>query len=128
MLWSKGLIVLCLFFAINTATGTTLTESAAAKYRTHELSKNLRCLNCANQSIAESEAPSAIAIRYRVEKMASEGASDDEIVAYLVHRYGPEISYSPELDRKTFFLWLLPCLCIMFGIAMLWRQEQKTYS
>ena len=82
--------------------------SAALSERYGTLVEELRCLVCQNQSIADSNADLARDLREKVDEMLRAGRSDDEIVAYMVARYGDFVRYRPPLDAATVLLWVGP--------------------
>ena len=81
-----------------------------------ELSHKLRCLVCQNQSIAESNAPLAVDLRDQVREQLSSGRSKDDVVEYLVARYGDFVLYEPPVKGVTLLLWGGPSL-LLFGSA-----------
>lgn len=81
-----------------------------------ELTEELRCLVCQNQSLADSSAGLAQDLRREVYRMVIDGDSDEEIVNYLVARYGDFILYRPPLKPSTYFLWLGPVIFLGFAV------------
>ena len=81
-----------------------------------ELSHKLRCLVCQNQSIAESNAPLAVDLREQVREQLSSGRSKEDVVEYLVARYGDFVLYEPPVKGVTLLLWGGPAL-LLFGSA-----------
>ncbi len=81
-----------------------------------ELSHKLRCLVCQNQSIAESNAPLAVDLRDQVREQLSSGRSKEDVVDYLVARYGDFVLYEPPVKGVTLLLWGGPAL-LLFGSA-----------
>ena len=92
------------------------TPALADRYR--GLVEEIRCLVCQNQSIADSNAELARDLRDRVDEMLREGRSDDEILAYMVDRYGNFVRYRPPFDAATFLLWCGPF--VLAGAALAW--------
>ncbi len=90
--------------------------------RISDLSQQLRCLVCQNQSLDESEASLAVDLKNQVKSMVLEGASDKEIRDYMVDRYGDFILYSPPINWKTSFLWFGP-FGFLLGIIVLFRKS-----
>lgn len=74
------------------------------------LTKEIRCIVCQNQSLAESTAPIANDLRNKIETMILQKKSDEEIKDYLVKRYGEFILLRPRYNPKTYFLWLFPLI------------------
>ena len=87
--------------------------------RARDISKGLRCLVCQNQSIADSNADLASDLRRTVFEMIEAGRSDDEIVEFMVERYGEFVMYRPPLNAATVALWTGPMLLGIAGIAAL---------
>ena len=85
--------------------------------RYHQLSQELRCPKCQNQNIADSNAPIARDLRVVLYEQLEQGATDDEILAYMVARYGEFVRYRPGVDRNTVLLWAAPGLLLIFGAA-----------
>lgn len=86
---------------------------------TMELSHKLRCLVCQNQSIAESNAPLAVDLRNQVREQLATGKSKDDVVEYLVERYGDFVLYEPPFKGTTLLLWLGPLALLIGGAAWL---------
>lgn len=82
----------------------------------YQLTHEIRCVVCQNQSIAESNAPLANDLRRKVHEQLSQGKSEREIKQYLVERYGDSILFSPPFNAKTALLWLFPFL-LLVGVA-----------
>ncbi len=89
--------------------------------RAVELSENLRCLVCQNQTIADSNAELAQDLRRQVREQIAQGRSDKEIVAFMVQRYGDFVLYNPPVKATTLLLWFGPGLLLLAGIALLLR-------
>jgi cytochrome c-type biogenesis protein CcmH len=90
--------------------------------RVMRLAEELRCLVCQNQTIADSNAPLAVDLREQVREQMRKGASDDQIVDYLVARYGDFVRYRPPLKATTVLLWFGPPLLLLVGFAVLLRR------
>ncbi len=87
--------------------------------RARDLEKGLRCLVCQNQSIDDSDAPLAHDIRTLVRQQIEEGRTDQEIVGYLVSRYGDFILLKPPVNGATWALWFGPLLLLLLGSGLL---------
>lgn len=83
--------------------------------RYHALSQELRCPKCQNQNIADSNAPIARDLRVVLYEQLEAGATDDEILAFMVARYGEFVRYRPGMDRNTVLLWTAPGLLLGVG-------------
>ena len=84
-----------------------------------ELSHKLRCLVCQNQSIAESNAPLAVDLRNQVREQLAAGKNKDDVVDYLVERYGDFVLYEPPFKASTLLLWLGPAVLLFGGAGWL---------
>jgi cytochrome c-type biogenesis protein CcmH len=87
--------------------------------RYQQLSEELRCPKCQNQNIADSNAPIAQDLRKLLHQQLEKGASDDEILDYMVTRYGEFVRYRPRFGGTTTVLWLAPVLLLLAGIVVL---------
>jgi len=95
-------------------------DDAAQEGRALQLHKELRCLVCQNQSIAESNAELAADLRRLVRERIAAGASDDEVRAYMVARYGDWVLLAPPVKRQTWALWFGPAaLLLLAGLGVL---------
>lgn len=83
--------------------------------RARELSVGIRCLVCQNQSIDDSDAQLARDLRIIVREKLVEGLSDEQILDYLVARYGEFVLLKPRLNNQTILLWLLPLIALIIG-------------
>ncbi len=90
--------------------------------RVTALASELRCLVCQNQTLADSNAPLAEDLRNQVREKMRQGASDSEIVDYMVARYGDFVLYRPPLKLATVLLWFGPLLLLAAGFAVLLRR------
>jgi cytochrome c-type biogenesis protein CcmH len=89
--------------------------------RAMDLSEHLRCLVCQNQTIADSNAELAQDLRRQVREQIAQGRTDDEIVAFMVQRYGDFVLYKPPVKPATLLLWFGPGLLLALGIIVLVR-------
>lgn len=94
-------------------------EEQLQRYRT--LIAELRCPMCLNANLAGSDAPIAADLRAQIQRQIQEGRSDDEILAYLVERYGEFILYKPRLHAATALLWFGPPILLLAGFFILRR-------
>lgn len=113
------LIALLLFCTAAVAVGQEVTPEQ--EERAKALSANLRCLVCQNQTIAESNADLAKDLRNQVTEMVASGASDNEIVRYMVERYGDFVLYKPPVKPTTYLLWAGPFILLVLGAVVLAR-------
>jgi cytochrome c-type biogenesis protein CcmH len=97
-------------------------KDRAEELRFQGLTAELRCLQCQNQNLADSDSALAKDLRQLVFEQMQGGKSDQDIKQYLITRYGHFVIYDPPVNRQTLLLWLLPILA--FGVlagALLWR-------
>ena len=97
----------------------------AKETRARDLSRELRCMVCQNQSIDDSEAPLARDLRLLVRERIAAGDSDAQVIDFLVERYGEFVLLKPRLERHTLLLWLLPPLALAGGGLALWMQSRR---
>ena len=83
--------------------------------RARELSRELRCMVCQNQSIDESEAPLARDLRLLVRERLTKGDTNQQVLDFLVARYGEFVLLKPPLESRTFILWALPPVALLAG-------------
>ena len=103
-------------------------SSPDLELRYHQLSQELRCPKCQNQSIADSDAEISQDMRERVARMIREGHSDEEIVTFFVDRYGDFVSYRPPFNPRTAILWVGPLTLLLLGgvgIVLLVRRASR---
>jgi cytochrome c-type biogenesis protein CcmH len=93
--------------------------------RARELSRELRCMVCQNQSIDDSEAPLARDLRLLVRERLAAGDSDAQVIDFLVARYGEFVLLKPRLEPHTLLLWLLPPLALTGGGIALWIHGRR---
>ena len=98
-----------------------LADDPVAEKRLVKLSEELRCLVCQNQNIADSNAELAQDLRREIRGMIRAGKSDQEIVDFMVARYGDFVLYRPPLKATTVILWAGPLLLLLIGLAALVR-------
>lgn len=94
-------------------------EDPELQARYEEITEEVRCLKCQNQSIKDSNAFLASDLRREIRRMLEEGKSNDEIYDFLVARYGEFALYRPRMSGKTLILWLAPILLLLVGGGVL---------
>jgi len=87
--------------------------------RFNQLAEDLRCPKCQNQNLADSNAPVARDMRDKVYELMQQGKSDDEVVGYMVDRYGDFVRYKPPMRLETFLLWFGPLILFALGLVLL---------
>ncbi|MCU9948627.1 cytochrome c-type biogenesis protein [Pseudomonas sp. PDM13] len=94
-------------------------KDEAERERFRVLTEELRCPKCQNQNIADSNAPIATDLRREIFRMLEEGKGDDEIVDFLVARYGDFVRYKPPVNGRTLLLWYGPAGLLVGGLLVL---------
>jgi len=94
--------------------------------RARNISKNIRCMVCQNQSIDESNAPLAKDLRILIRDKIKEGNTDGEIYKFLTDRYGDFILLKPSLNSKNLILWILPFIFLILGIYVVFYHNKKS--
>ncbi|MDD5059086.1 MAG: cytochrome c-type biogenesis protein CcmH [Sideroxydans sp.] len=102
-----------------------LAEDPVLEKRMVGLAENLRCLVCQNESLASSHAELAEDLRREVREQMNKGKSDQEIIDYLVARYGDFVLYQPPMKSYTILLWFGPFVLLLAGAGMLFFQLRK---
>jgi cytochrome c-type biogenesis protein CcmH len=97
----------------------------AREARARELSRELRCMVCQNQSIDDSDAPLARDLRLLVRERVAAGDSNSQVLDFLVARYGEFVLLKPRFERQTMLLWLLAPLLLIGGGLALWLQNRR---
>lgn len=93
--------------------------------RARRISAELRCLQCQNQSIDDSDAPFSREIRVLLREKIAVGKTDDEVLDFLVARYGQYVLLKPRFTATTALLWLGPFLLVAGGGVYLWRRRGR---
>ena len=121
-------ICLIQFFSKNSYTvePDEILENQKQELRARNISKNIRCMVCQNQSIDESNAPLARDLRILIRKQIKEGNNNDEIYIFLTDRYGDFILLKPPFKLNTLALWLLPIIFVLFGIFIVFSHNKKS--
>ena len=94
----------------------------------HQLTQSLRCPQCQNKNIADSNATIAVDMRGKVFELLQEGKSKNDVVDYMVARYGNFVTYDPPMTASTLVLWIAPLLLVLLGVVFLLRRKPKTQS
>jgi cytochrome c-type biogenesis protein CcmH len=100
----------------------------AKEARARDLSRELRCMVCQNQSIDDSDAPLARDLRLLVRERIAGGDSDRQVIDFLVARYGEFVLLKPRFSPHTLVLWLLPPLALAGGGLALWIYNRRRAS
>ena len=101
-------------------------ENPQQEIRARNITKNIRCLVCQNQSIDDSSAPLAKDLRILIRAKVQEKNTDEEIYKFLTDRYGDFILLKPPFKISTFLLWSLPFVFVIIGIFILFVHNKKS--
>ncbi|HYG55400.1 MAG TPA: cytochrome c-type biogenesis protein [Burkholderiales bacterium] len=100
-------------------------ESPDLEKRVAQLSNELRCLVCQNQTIADSNAPLAVDLREQIREQLKSGRSEREVLEFMTARYGDFVLYRPPLKATTLALWVGPFVLLLAGAWILLRRVRK---
>ena len=101
-------------------------ENSQQEIRARNITKNIRCLVCQNQSIDDSSAPLAKDLRTLIRTKVQKNETDEEIYKFLTDRYGDFILLKPSFKINTFLLWSLPFVFLIIGIFILFVHNKKS--
>lgn len=119
-------VVLIFFVTVSVSAQEPLVfETQQQQDRFDQLTQELRCLVCQNQTLADSDAPLAHALRREVYEMLQSGQSNDQIKLFLVERYGDFVLYRPPVQINTYLLWLTPLILLLGGGLVLRASIKK---
>ena len=96
-------------------------ETPQKEAQFNHLLKNLRCLVCQNQDLADSNAGLAKDLREQVYHLVQEGKTDNEVEQYLASRYGDFVLFKPPVKGVTLLLWFGPLFFLILGVLIFWR-------
>jgi cytochrome c-type biogenesis protein CcmH len=117
--------LLCLTFHASAIDPLTF-KDRAEEVRFQKLAAELRCMQCQNQSLADSDAQLAQDMRKLVLEQIQAGKSDQEVRSFFVERYGNFATYMPPVNQHTIWLWLLPLITALGGALWLIRSKRRT--
>ena len=100
-------------------------QNPEQELRARNISKNIRCMVCQNQSIDESDAPLAKDLRILIRNLIKDGKNDVAIYKFLTDRYGDFILLKPAFKLNTLALWLLPFIFVLVGIFIIFFNNKK---
>ena len=107
-------------------------DSELQEQRYQKLIRELRCTVCQNQNLIESNAPLANDLRRQIALMINDGADTDEVIDYMVARYGDFVLFRPPMKGITYLLWFGPVAMLLIGVAalgnILWRRRTQVTS
>lgn len=119
-----NLLMACFMLGSVLAQAAPLPADDALHARVMRLAAELRCVVCQNQSLADSNAELAVDLREQITQQMLAGRSEQEIVGYLVQRYGQFILYRPVFDTATWLLWLGPAL-MLCGALLIYARHAR---
>ena len=108
-------------FACILLSGSVLAQNTEVDKRVTALAHELRCLVCQNQTLADSNAPLAVDLRNQIREQLAAGASEREVVDFMVARYGDFVLYRPPFKATTLALWIGPFVFLLAGAWLLRR-------
>ena len=124
------IVVICLtqFFSKNcfAVEPDEILQDQKLELRARDISKNIRCMICQNQSIDESNAPLARDLRILIRNKIKEGNNNEEIYKFLTDRYGDFILLKPPIKLSTLALWVLPFVFLLIGIFVVFWHNKKS--
>ena len=101
-------------------------QNQEQELRARNISKNIRCMVCQNQSIDDSNAPLAKDLRILIREKIKEGRNNEEIYNFLTERYGDFILLKPPFKLSTLLLWLLPLVFFAIGILLVFLHNKRS--
>jgi len=96
-------------------------QNPVLQNRFERITKELRCLVCQNESIADSNVQLASDLRRQVREMLVAGSSDEAIFKFMTDRYGEFVRFGPPLEPKTLLIWGAPFIALLLGVAIVYR-------
>ncbi len=100
-------------------------DDPVLQHRYESINRELRCLVCQNQTIADSNATLAQDLRREVREMIAAGKTDDEIRDFMIERYGDFVLYRPRMTAQNFLLWAAPALLLLIAAVVLVRVVRR---
>ncbi|MDB3858119.1 cytochrome c-type biogenesis protein CcmH [Pelagibacteraceae bacterium] len=117
------IVIFLIMFSLNNV------NAEVIEIKPNEIFKNLRCLICQGQSVADSNSDFAQTMKLVVRDQINDGKSEKEIYEFLIEKYGEWIVYKPPLNKANFILWILPYLVFAIGgvIIFLLLKKRENY-
>jgi cytochrome c-type biogenesis protein CcmH len=100
-------------------------EDPQIEQRMKNLTQQLRCLVCQNETLADSQAELAEDLRREIRAQMKAGKTDQEILAYLTQRYGDFVLYKPPVKSTTYLLWFGPFVLLILGVLFLYQYVRR---
>jgi cytochrome c-type biogenesis protein CcmH len=121
-----GLIILsAVAFTVTAKEAQPSAADPVLEERVMKLSRELRCLVCQNETLADSRADLAEDLRNQIREQMKAGKSDKEIITFLTDRYGKFVLYRPPVDPTTYLLWFGPFVLLLAGLLLLFRYVKQ---
>jgi cytochrome c-type biogenesis protein CcmH len=118
-------LLACIAFSVIAKDAQPASDDPVLEARVMNLSKELRCLVCQNETLADSRADLAVDLRNQIREQMKAGKSDKEIIAFLTERYGKFILFRPPMDATTYLLWFGPFVVLLAGLVFLFRYVKQ---
>lgn len=115
----------CLLALLLVCAASAQTLNAAQQARADRLDNQLRCLVCQNESLAESSAKLAVQLRGIIRQQIANGASDQQILQFMVQRYGIFVLLKPPISPLTWLLYASPILALLLGLGGFWLSRRQ---
>ena len=119
------LLLSCMALALATSAAQSASDDPAMEERLRNLSQELRCLVCQNETLADSRADLAEDLRREIREQMKAGKSDQEIIGFLTQRYGDFVLYRPRVKPVTYLLWFGPFVLLLGGMLVLYRYVKQ---
>jgi cytochrome c-type biogenesis protein CcmH len=119
------LLLACVAFSVFAKDAQPASDDPVLEARVMTLAKELRCLVCQNETLADSRADLAVDLRNQIREQMKAGKSDKEIIAFVTDRYGKFILFRPPVDPTTYLLWFGPFVLMLGGLLLLFRYVKQ---
>jgi cytochrome c-type biogenesis protein CcmH len=116
-----GLLLLCCGCAAWAVDSAPAFQDATLQARYETLTRELRCLVCQNETIADSGATLAADLRRELREQIAAGATDEQVLKFMTDRYGAFVLYKPPFEPRTWLLWAGPALLLLIGLIVVIR-------
>lgn len=119
------ILLACVAFSVSAKDAQPSAADPVLEDRVMNLARELRCLVCQNETLADSRADLAIELRNEIREQMKAGKSDKEIIGFMTERYGKFILFRPPVDPTTYLLWFGPFVLLLGGLLFLFRYVKK---
>jgi cytochrome c-type biogenesis protein CcmH len=127
--------VICLLILLAAAASSAVAKDARPladdpklEERVMAVSRELRCLVCQNETLADSRADLAVDLRNQIREQMKAGRSDTEVIAFVTARYGDFVLYRPPIRPSTYLLWFGPFILLLGGLLFLFRYVRRRHE